>query len=66
MLERYRKGDSILVHCLAGNQRSAIVVVAFLMSLKGWNKEESIEYLLKRKPNVFNFGTSIHFMGSIE
>ena len=61
----YKMEKKILIHCLAGNQRSAIVVVAVLMKINEWTKNESIRYLVKRKPNVFNFGTDIHFINSL-
>jgi protein tyrosine phosphatase len=61
----YNKGKCILVHCLAGNQRSAAFVCAFLMYVKKFTLEESISYLLEKKPNVFFFGNQINFKDAL-
>lgn len=57
----YNKGKCILVHCLAGNQRSAAFVCAFLMHAKKFTLDEAILFLLEKKPNVFFFGNQINF-----
>lgn len=62
----YKNGKNILVHCLAGNQRSAAFICSFLMLYKNINLEESISYLLSKKPNVFFFGKSINFNNALE
>jgi len=61
----YNKGKCILVHCLAGNQRSAAFICAFLMYVKKFRLEEAISYLLEKKPNVFFFGSQINFKDSL-
>jgi protein tyrosine phosphatase len=65
IIEEYKQGRSILVHCLAGVQRSAAFVVAFLMAHEGMSLDQSIEYVLNKKPNVFFFGNDVHFMESL-
>lgn len=57
----YQYGKSILVHCLAGNQRSAAFICAFLMYHSNLVYEEAIGLLLQKKPNVFFFGKQINF-----
>lgn len=66
ILEEYKKGKHILVHCLAGNQRSAAFVCAFLMSYKNISLNESVQYLLEKKANVFFFGETINFKDALE
>jgi protein tyrosine phosphatase len=61
----YSKGKHILVHCLAGNQRSAAFVCAFLMNAKKFTLDEAIQYLLEKKPNVFFFGSQINFKDAL-
>jgi len=55
-----------LFHCLAGNQRSAAGVVAFLMKYNKWTLEESIKYVLTQKPNVFFFGSNVNFIKALK
>lgn len=57
----YQYGKTILVHCLAGNQRSAAFICAFLMYREKLIYEEAIGLLLNKKPNVFYFGEQINF-----
>ena len=64
--DEYNKGKSILVHCLAGNQRSAAFICAFLMLYKNITLEESVNYLLIKKANVFFFGKTINFKNALE
>ena len=66
IINEYKKGKNILVHCLAGNQRSAAFVCAFLMFYKNISLEESVKYLLDKKPNVFFFGKMINFNNALE
>jgi hypothetical protein len=62
----YNKGDTILVHCLAGNQRSASFICAFLMYSKKYSLDEAIKFLLEKKPNVFFFGSKINFIDALK
>jgi protein-tyrosine phosphatase len=62
----YSKGKNILVHCLAGNQRSAAFVCAFLMNAKKFTLDEAIKYLLEKKPNVFFFGRQNNFINALQ
>jgi hypothetical protein len=66
IIEEYDSGKTILFHCLAGNQRSAAGVVAFLMKYNKWNLDESIKYVLTQKPNVFFFGSNVNFIKALK
>ena len=66
IVNEYKKGKNILVHCLAGNQRSASFITAFLMLYKNITLGESVSYLLTKKPNVFFFGETINFINALE
>lgn len=50
-------GGDVLVHCFAGQQRSAAVVAAYLMSL-GMSKDEAIRYIKSRKSDAFLTGVN--------
>jgi len=64
--EEYKKGKHILVHCLAGNQRSAAFICAFLMLNNKYTLDQSIKYLIEKKPNVFFFGKTINFKDALD
>ena len=61
----YLKNDyTVLVHCVAGRQRSCSIVAAYLMRYKNCNYHEAIEYIKKRRPFAFflnvNFKYALH------
>ncbi len=62
----YDNGKKILIHCLAGVQRSASFVVAFLMYYCNKRLDETIEYVISRKPNVFFFGRNNNFIDALK
>jgi protein-tyrosine phosphatase len=53
LLNEYKKGQPILVHCAAGMQRSAAVVAMFLMISKGMNWEQSYRHIRQRRSIAF-------------
>jgi len=63
MREHVLRGDNIYVHCHAGMQRSACVVVCYVLSLCRMNVEEAIQFVKSRRPIAFtplvNFRPSI-------
>ena len=65
IIDEYKKGKNILVHCLAGNQRSSAFIAVFIMYYKNLSLQESIKFVLEKKPNVFFFGSRINFMNAL-
>ena len=56
---------NVFVHCFAGRQRSAVMVVAFLVAKCGLSPEKASKLLLEKRPEVFHFGLSYNFEKSI-
>jgi len=65
IIDEYKSGKSILIHCLAGNQRSAALVTIFIMYYKNLSLQESVKFVLEKKPNVFFFGSKINFINAL-
>jgi len=63
MTKEYREGKRILVHCMAGRQRSAMSVAVFLILYKGLTTDEAIGYIRSKRSIAFlpsaNFKRSI-------
>jgi protein-tyrosine phosphatase len=57
------KGHNVLVHCAAGQQRSAAVIAAYLMKTKGFTVDQAIEFVKSKKPDAFL--TGVNFMESL-
>ncbi len=53
LLNEYKKGQPILVHCAAGMQRSAAVVAMFLMAMQGLNWDNSYRHIRQRRAIAF-------------
>ena len=43
------KSGSVLVHCAAGVSRSASIVIAYLMRIKGWTYAEAFSYVKSKR-----------------
>lgn len=69
MMREYREGNTILVHCAAGMQRSAAVVAIFLMAFYRCRAKEAMEYVKSKRQVAFyiraNFGPSIEDWDSV-
>lgn len=50
-------GQNVLVHCRAGQQRSAAVVAAYMMS-HGMCKQDAIRFVQSKKPDAFLWGVN--------
>jgi hypothetical protein len=50
--EQRHAGRVTFVHCLAGTNRSATVVTAFLMHDKDWPRDRALEFLQRRRPQA--------------
>lgn len=65
LLQEYKSGKSILVHCHAGRQRSAAVVAMFLLFLTKKPIDDVIKFIQSKRPIAFtpypNFISSIMF-----
>ena len=53
LLLEYKQGNTILIHCAAGIQRSAAVVAMFLMVFTGMKHEDAMQYIKERRPIAF-------------
>jgi len=47
-----RPGNALFVHCMSGQNRSASIVVAILMRLKGWSLQEAFKIVKMKRPLV--------------
>lgn len=63
VLAEYHKGETILIHCFAGMQRSAAIMAMTLIVLADKPSETVIAYIRSKRPIAFfpgeNFGRSI-------
>ena len=59
------EGKNVLVHCHAGVQRSAAMVVAYLMLIYRTPLKKAIDMVIKKRPVAFLFGKSVNFMPSL-
>ena len=55
------KGDNLLVHCFAGKERSATVVLAYLIKYHFHSYKLALKYLLDKKKDVFYHGKNENF-----
>jgi hypothetical protein len=56
--ERLNAGDEVIVHCWAGQQRSAAVVAAYLIRYGHMSKEEAMNYIKRCKADAFSWGAT--------
>jgi len=47
-----RKGHTTYVHCLAGMNRSGMVVTAYLMYEHGWTREQALTFARSKRPQI--------------
>ena len=53
-------GINVLVHCRAGQQRSAAVIAAYLMKTTHMTPDEAVSYVKSRKPDAFFTGVNFY------
>uniref|UniRef100_A0A6C0CQK4 Tyrosine specific protein phosphatases domain-containing protein n=1 Tax=viral metagenome TaxID=1070528 RepID=A0A6C0CQK4_9ZZZZ len=51
--EKLKSGIQVVVHCYAGQQRSAAVIAALLLCCTKWEVDKTIEYIRQCKPDAF-------------
>ena len=69
MLAEYMSGKPILVHCMAGMQRSAASVAMFLIAYRSTHAQEAMKIIKERRSIAFfpgpNFLRSIQYFDSL-
>ena len=55
---KLREGDEVIVHCWAGQQRSAAVVAAYLMKYAHMSKDHAKRFVKRRKSDAFSWGAT--------
>ena len=56
--ERLCLGDEVIVHCWAGQQRSAAVVAAYLIRYKNMSKNDAMQFVKRHKSDAFSWGAT--------
>jgi len=62
--DQMKAGKNVLVHCFAGQQRSATVIAAYLVEKRGFSIEQAIDFIKSKKQDAFLGG--VHFMQSLK
>lgn len=55
---KLREGDDVIVHCWAGQQRSAAVVAAYLMRYTHMSKDHAMRFVKRCKSDAFSWGAT--------
>jgi hypothetical protein len=50
--EQRQAGRTVYVHCLAGVNRSAAAMTAYLMREHDWNREQALDFVRSKRPQV--------------
>lgn len=59
------QGKNILVHCHAGMQRSAIIVLAYIAHYYGLTINQSLNYILSKRKVAFHHGKHVNFSDAL-
>jgi protein-tyrosine phosphatase len=65
IIQAYKEGKSILVHCLAGSQRSASFLAIWMMIMFQRRFDEVKDFIVDRRPQAFLFGRQVNFQDAI-
>lgn len=63
---RRRAGATTYVHCLAGMNRSGMVVTAYLMYEHDWDREQALAFVRSRRPEVQPNPSMMRFLAEWE
>lgn len=66
LVKEYNSGNKILIHCLAGAQRSCSLTLYLLMKITNKKMDEVINIILKNRKQAFCFGKQINFLESLK
>ncbi len=44
-----RRDERVLVHCHAGRSRSVCIVARYLMAIRGWSREKSLQFISSKR-----------------
>ena len=58
-------GRNILIHCHAGMQRSAAIMVSYLIFFNNMSPDNAIKLVLNKRPQAFAYGLSVNFRPAI-
>jgi hypothetical protein len=61
-----RAGVTTYVHCLAGMNRSGMVVTAYLMHERHWTRDQALAFVQSRRPEVQPNPAFLRFLGEWE
>jgi len=56
--EHVQCGKKVLIHCLAGQQRSCALVAAYLMFKKGFQYDKAVSHIKSIKADAFFYGVN--------
>ena len=69
-IDNHLKLGPVIVHCLAGRQRSAAVVASYLMLYKKFDKDSAINFMKTKKRDVFfpdiNFIETLNYVKELK
>lgn len=57
---------NLLVHCVAGRQRSIIAVAAYLVAKHNMTPHDACKFMLDKRPEAFHYGLSLNFEDSLK
>lgn len=57
---KLNEGEEVIVHCWAGQQRSAAVVCAYLMRYYDMTKERAMGFIRRMKNDAFSWGATFN------
>jgi protein-tyrosine phosphatase len=64
ILQEYKTGEPILIHCAAGMQRSAATMAMALIVLRNMTPEDAIKYIQEKRTIAFR--PAVNFLTAIE